>query len=187
MRTASQQKWNIELSLDANFSWPLIYQTLYETTDDIPLRWLQFRILHRILPANKHLQMYGIKDTDKCRTCPLQVETLTHIFWLCPKSHKLWCDLSRVYNIPNFEKPQVMLNYYQRSVGNMPKPSIRLLTLISKQYIWYCRARSVDPTLEGLRDSILAKVRVEKYVSKIKEKIAEFDRVWNPITNPLTQ
>ena len=183
----SQQKWKHELKLPANFSWSNIYQGLYETTDDIPLRWLQLRILHRILPTNKHLQIFGISQTDKCQHCLSVPESLIHIFWTCPVTQRFWRDLSQMCNSTDFTDVRVMLNSFTETAACMPRQSIQLLTLISKQHIWRCRARSVKPTIHRLIDALRAASKVDKYVSKIKGSSTKFEKLWNPIINILPQ
>ena len=90
-------KWRAELSIPNEFEWTKIFEQMYCLTDDIVLRWLQFRILHRILPTNKRLELFGIKATDKCHRCPIHIETLLHLFWSCPTVSSFWRELGVIF------------------------------------------------------------------------------------------
>lgn len=79
-RASSQIKWENELALTQNFRWHDVYSQLYLATNSIQLRWLQFRILHRILPTRKLLQMYGIIADNVCSFCKQHPETISHLF-----------------------------------------------------------------------------------------------------------
>ena len=56
----AQTKWENELE-DNQISWIPVYKALFSSTRDIKIKWLQFRILHRILPTNKWLNRIGKK------------------------------------------------------------------------------------------------------------------------------
>ena len=75
----AQTKWENELKV-SQLSWPSIYKTLHASTRDIKIKWLQFRILHRILPTNKWLNRIGKKDSNKCDSCSEPNEDIYHIF-----------------------------------------------------------------------------------------------------------
>ena len=53
-------KWVRDLGVPRNFCWETAFKNIYNTSDDISLRWLQFRIIHRIIPTNKLLKLFGI-------------------------------------------------------------------------------------------------------------------------------
>ena len=55
-------------------------------TKDRNLPWLQLRILHRILPVKRYLNILKIKGTDKCDFCKNDAETIEHLFVDCVKT-----------------------------------------------------------------------------------------------------
>ena len=64
--------------------WKKIYTLLYLTTKDTYLRWLQYRILHIILPTNSYLVKIQVCESNKCVFfCKNDKETIDHLFWHC--------------------------------------------------------------------------------------------------------
>ena len=182
----SQSKWSRELNLPADMQWTVVYERLYDTTDDITLRWLQFRLLHRILPTNKRLQIFGIVDSNECHHCPTIPESLLHVFWDCEAVQKFWREVKRVYKT-SLERSSVVLNVFQKGSPCMSIDSLQLLTLLAKQYIWRSRMHRTLPSVEGLAKTIFSTYRVEKYVSAITGKTSKCDTRWGPLLRPLAQ
>ena len=136
-------KWERELHIPRNLSWENVFVGIYATSDDISLRWLQLRIIHRIIPTSKRLKLFGILQSDRCQHFPSVEEDITHLFWSCPEAQKLWDTLGRVCNIRSqFNATQVLLNISE-GTATFPAQSIKLLVLITKQYIWQCHRRSM--------------------------------------------
>ena len=59
------------------------YSLNFQSTVESKLRSLQYKILQRILQTNKFLIIYKIND-NLCYFCNNEIETLEHLFWLCP-------------------------------------------------------------------------------------------------------
>ena len=175
-------KWVRDLGVPRNFCWETAFKNIYNTSDDISLRWLQFRIIHRIIPTNKLLKLFGIIQSDKCQRCPATEENLIHLFYSCPKVLELWQNLSQVCRVPQLDGVSVMLNVPEGS-NSLPKKSMRLLILITKHYIWQCRRRSLRPNLRGLAQVFLAKYKVEKYIYTINDD--SVPDIWEPVLNVL--
>ena len=90
-------KWSTELNLDENVNWNKIQYTVFRTTTDVKLRWLQYRISHRIIATNKLLYKINIKDNPFCTFCQLEEETIAHLFFECDHVQKLWSELKKLY------------------------------------------------------------------------------------------
>lgn len=56
--------------------WNFFYSMPFKVTRDSNLQWLQYRILHRILPINKYLETLKLKDNDLCDFCKNETETI---------------------------------------------------------------------------------------------------------------
>lgn len=51
-------------------------------TNDTSVQWLQYRVLHRILPVNYYLKQIKIIANDYCTFCKEEIETIQHVFFL---------------------------------------------------------------------------------------------------------
>ena len=90
------QKWNTELSLhlDINDSVKDFFKICFKTTTDTSIQWLQYRILHRILPTNYYLKKINVISYDVCTFCKENVETIQHVFMTCSEILPIWNNLS---------------------------------------------------------------------------------------------
>ena len=75
-------------------TWKQYYLIPFKCTLDSSLRWLQYRILHRILATNSFLFKINIIDSELCTFCGLERETLEHIFFECDLTRKFLSDIS---------------------------------------------------------------------------------------------
>ena len=54
-------------------------------TNSTQLLYFHFKIISRIFPTKKLLCVMKIKESRECTFCRGETETLTHLFWHCPK------------------------------------------------------------------------------------------------------
>ena len=173
-------KWKTDLFLSDTFNWSNVFEHVYALSDNITLRWLQFRLLHRILPTNKRLELYGITTSDKCHRCPRQIETLLHIFWSCPTVNRFWRELSSVFSA-EFNTNTVILNLWGGQETRVPKQSIEMVMMLAKLYIWRCRSRESHPSVQGLLETVRNQWSIDKYISIVRGTEAKFEALWGPM------
>ena len=183
----SQSKWARELNLSVDMQWTEVYDALYKTTDDVAIRWLQLRLIHRILPANKRLKIFGIVESNECHHCPAVPESLLHVFWECKVVQTFWRDMNRVYSTTLLDRVSVILNMLQQGSPSMSIESMQLLILIAKQYVWRCRSNKKWPSVEEMAKVLLRVYSVEKYISVVTDKKTKCDELWAPILRPLSR
>ena len=76
-----------------NISIKDVFKVCFKTITNSSVQWLQFRILHRILPVGYDFRKINIKSLDNCGVLK-NVETILHILTTCDKIHALWTELS---------------------------------------------------------------------------------------------
>ena len=87
----SEKKWESEFDEEiVDKRWKKINRLIFMSTKDSSLRWLHYRILHRIIATNSYLHKIGISDTNTCSFCNSSVETISHIFFQCNFSMMIW-------------------------------------------------------------------------------------------------
>ena len=89
-------KWNNELAdvlLDDLCVYD-VFNVYLRTTSDSSVNWLQYRILHRILPVKYYLKKINITSSDSCTFCNKNSETIQHVSVKCKKTLPLWNALS---------------------------------------------------------------------------------------------
>jgi len=77
-----QTHWNKQLNITPE-QWKKIYTLPYLITKDTYLLWLQYRILHNILPTNSYLVKIQVCESNNITFCKNNKETIDHLFWLC--------------------------------------------------------------------------------------------------------
>ena len=77
-----QTRWNKQLNITPE-QWKKIYTLPYLITKDTYLLWLQYRILHNILPTNSYLVKIQVCESNNITFCKNNKETIDHLFWLC--------------------------------------------------------------------------------------------------------
>ena len=167
-------KWKQELCLPDTFAWAEIYARMYASTTDFVLRWFQYRILHRILPTNSRLFIYGIKDTERCDRCPERKETLQHMFVQCPGVVQFWRQFRNKMRINNLANHAVILG--SSSILNCQ--ALYTLVLLGKYYIWRCRGKGLSPSISGYVKHTLEYLAVEKYIARTNNDIHQFNLKW---------
>ena len=63
--------------------WKMYFNYLCNLTNNIKLRWFQFRILHNILTTNRSISKYDPTQSDMCSFCNIQSESILHLLWEC--------------------------------------------------------------------------------------------------------
>ena len=71
-------KWKSDFS---DLEWDTVFAKIYSSTMDTNLRWLQYKIVSRILITKKHLFVMKIKDGNLCSFCNAYPETIQHLFF----------------------------------------------------------------------------------------------------------
>ena len=181
-RAPSQIKWESELTLPSPHPWRDTYAQLYVSTDNVLLRWLQYRILHRILPTRKMLHMYGIIGDDACSLCRRRPETISHLFFSCEKTVALWHCLALVFERHLNQGARIL----QRDVIlGTRQPSLNLGLLLFKAFIW--RQCKLDGSLSMQHFKIYVKTsaEIQWHVAIETGKQTKCVLVWRPLCNAL--
>ena len=60
-----------------------VYMMPFLVTQEVKLQMFQLKILHNILPTRRSLFRARLSDSDSCRACQTEVETLPHMLFKC--------------------------------------------------------------------------------------------------------
>ena len=76
-----------------DFNWKQIYLIPHKVTLDIRTRIFQYKLLNRIVYANKLLYKIKLLDTSLCTFCGEDEESLEHLFLHCRFSKNFWMQI----------------------------------------------------------------------------------------------
>ena len=133
---------------------------------------VQYKILHRILGAPKQLFKMKISDSDYCRICNSNVETLIHLFVSCGPVKKLWHDLilclcnSTSIQL-NLRTKDIILGYLLKTAYFLP---VNVIVLITKSYIFSCAISKSPLNLSHLKKKLKSLYNYEFLIHKEKYK-----------------
>ena len=124
----------------ADFEWNQIFQLPFKTKLETNLQWLQFQILHRIVPTNLYLFKLEFIDTPSCTYCNNDIETIYHLFLECFKVKELWLNIEEWllnrFNLPlTFDRNSILFGKYKKCGPYMSRV-YNLITLTIKYYIF---------------------------------------------------
>ena len=173
-----ERKWDAELGLAPD--WRQITKYLTESTKNIDLRWLQFRILHRILPTRKMLKLFGMVEDDQCVFCKRAVETASHLFVHCPKVEAFWDEVWRAFKRGNrsYNNMELSPRKILFGVDSNKHYGLNLLLLLAKSFIWKQSKKGSDVTVRLFLIHLQTFFNVQVGVHRLNDKTEEFSTLW---------
>lgn len=181
-------KWN--RSYD-NLNWKDIFNAAICTSIDVQLRWLQLRILHRIIATNKYLHLRKAVTTPLCTFCGRETETICHLFWECPSVVTFWLNLQKYlaqecFHCVNFHftKRLVIFGIDENIVTDKV---LNFIVLLAKQYIYKCKWKKAIPLARIFITVLKDRYTTEKYLSIMAFKLDTFLLEWLPYDNMIVR
>jgi hypothetical protein len=149
------------------------FKTLYNTTKEVKLINVQFKILHNIYPTMKHLHKWGIKDTSKCNACNID-ETTGHAIYDCPIAKEALVKLRTKINTDmghnlTLSKEDVLYGIDSISHPMIPRKdaaTINTILIILKRKLILQRETKIMITNDELTHMINSQARLEEYIRK---------------------
>ena len=96
-------KWSEKLK--SNISWNTVFIKV-KKIKDVKLKWLQMRIIHRIIATNIVLNKMGVTANTQCGFCNDKKDSIEHMFWECACIRHFWTSLETILK----EKCETALN-----------------------------------------------------------------------------
>jgi len=142
-------KWNRLPGIDFVVNdWYKVCAYNWKCTQEVKLRWFQFRLLNRILCTNPLLVKIGKSDDPKCTFCNEEDESIVHLFWDCNFTHKYWMD-------------------FQNWVNN----NLNINLLLEREIVLFGNYRYKDFVF----NNILLVLKFNIYKSRVKKEIPSFN------------
>ena len=183
-RPISEIKWDTKLNLGFDQVWWKKVNTLIpKVTKDVKLRWLQFRIVHRILSTNSYLFRIGILTSDVCSFCSETIETIEHIFWRCPFVYDFWNNLQNWVN-STIDIPQIHLTECDVIFGIAETSKVlNLVLLLAKKHIYRQKLKMLSPSLEAFKREFRYYKDICKYIYRKNNQEGVYIKYWGKYAN----
>ncbi|XP_013411821.1 uncharacterized protein LOC106174705 [Lingula anatina] len=175
-RMTNEKKWNAKSNFDVH--WKDVYKNCFETTKDTKLQWFQYRIIHRLLPIKSYLKTIGIENDDVCSLCGVAREDISHTFFQCAYSKKIWEELKAyIFNRTNknitFNEKCILFGY-----PTNPNSPINFVILCTKFYIYKSFKKKECMRLSSLINYIKDQFIIEKFNALKKLNLTNFEKKW---------
>ena len=178
------KKFNCEIS------WREVFQTVHMIRDT-QLKWLQIRIVHRIVATNVVLHAMGVKDTSNCTWCNNTRDSIEHFLWSCQYVQNFWSKLEKLLREINNNTLNIKMSrdYIIFGVDNSFKTDsvLDFITTFAKSYIYKCKMNNSVPNLRVFQTILTRRYKIEQYNAKIENRIQKFDIEWQAYILALTE
>jgi hypothetical protein len=150
LRPTSEAKWNQKLDFIIDEPmWDIIYTNYQKIVKDTTLQNFQFKITHRILACNYNLEIWNIRDNNRCDICN-EVDTAEHMLIQCNNTYSFWqkifnwwaTNMKVWFEVGTYEIIFGIPNENDESIINQ----LNYFTIIAKYYIY--KTKKADKTLE---------------------------------------
>ena len=157
------------------------FKDIYATTNIPKLRSFQFRLLHRAIITNIHLNRWGKIESDSCTFCKEAPETYVHLFVYCRYVKAIWIELETWMEVEisaesiTFGLDRVISN----KIMDNAKHVKNTICLMLKQYIYRKRCFKEIPTFNEFKRMIVNNRNVERYNALKNDNMTKHIKKWN--------
>lgn len=150
------------------------------TTKDRQLHWFQTRLLHCILPTQRHQYLCKISDSPICKFCK-QEQTLVHLYWHCATVGAFWGDIcvTKIHNLcPHCARFRLCEDLIVCGVSKniITDKVIDLILLLAKLFIHRCNLQNSFPTWDHFQHLLNLKYNVQKQAAALSGRYDTFQQ-----------
>ena len=167
--------------------WQRAFSKAFKTTTDSKLKWFQIRFLYRLIPTNRFLHLRKIKDHPYCTFGCNVDETISHLFYQCPKVLSFWEEILNWIknNCTNcdtlFFTEQLIVLGYKNNI--FTDKAIDLLIVMGKWHLYKCKLQGREPNVEVFKQQFKERYRIEKHIYAARSNIDVFNNLWTQYQN----
>ena len=179
VRLPCYDKWeNIISSTLPDSDWKAFSTIANKCTISTDLKWLQYRILHRLLPTNQFLFRIHYVDNPLCTFCKQTEETIYHIFWECNTVKRIWLDLKNWLNTVDV---QLSFSNIQVIFGVKGKNNYALnaIIILVKNIIYKCTKKGIIPNFNYIKRQIAQYYYISKCAYTNLGQETHFLKFWS--------
>ena len=178
---AHETKWEAQLGHIIQENWYTYYRVCFQSIKDNSFIWLQCRILHRILGTNSYLYKIKIANTNLCRLCGNENESILHLFVECPKVKELWKNIATWFEYKlsitvELDTATKILGYHIRDEHFWP---LNFVLIIAKHYVFYCARNNENLNIFRLQQIIKSKFEEQEALARLNCEDQLFSKKWS--------
>jgi len=148
------------------------------------IRSYNYKFMLRIVPTQRRLFLLGKATTEDCQICNT-TETISHLYWDCPCTKRLWERLKSTIE----EKMRIIFPLCKErcligtghGVSKTHLHEIQQLCNLTKYYIHLNKCNKTKSSPEGLDSFLKSKLRMEKHLYMEKGRVNLFQEKWGEL------
>ena len=166
----AQLKFNTKF-VDDVLEWKEIYSLPFRATLDTKSREFQYKLLNRCLVTNAFLFKVGLESTPTCSFCGDMEESLEHLITSCHYSKHFWAEGIKWFDkqgiaTAHLSDKDIMLGIVRCD----DELFVNHVILVAKQCLYYCRQKSLLPSIRVLDSKIKMIYELETIIAKSNNK-----------------
>lgn len=173
------EKWTKKLNEE--IPWNKIFVKIHKI-QDMKLKWLQIRIVHRIIATNVVLNAMGVTNTTNCMWCNDVKDSTEHFLWNCVHAQNFWTRLEKLFN----EKCRnvSVLRFTQKLIIFGMEKHIKtdtvfdFILMLAKSYVYRCKIENVFPNVSVFQTLLNSRYKIEYYNAKVQNRLQKFETEW---------
>jgi hypothetical protein len=168
-----------QLNLKHNTNYPTSeispFNICFKMTNNVRLRNVQFKMLHKIYPTLKTLTTWKIRNDPNCTKCQLP-ETLEHAIWSCTEAITTFNNYKTIhYELFN---EQLVLIKEDITFGKRNMHAINCIITLIKQKLILQREEKIALNINEIKNIIRAELKLEKFIATKHNKLEKFRKKW---------
>ena len=172
-------KWTEKLN--RQISWKKCLKKIHQIKD-IKLKWMQMRIVHRIIATNVVLKEMGIVESYNCGFCNEEKDSIEHMFWRCAQINEFWKSLEELIKRKCVIANNLSLNenvvLFGIDENFITDSTFDLIILIAKHYIFNSKINKCKPTVTVFIKILKTRYNLEKYIAATQLTLPKFNDSW---------
>ena len=181
----AQSRFN-EMLPDSELVWNKIYSLPFQVALDTKTRDFQYKILNRILFTNAKLSKLKLVESPLCSFCGKE----EHLFVFCQSSRAFWKEISSWLRECGIDTLPDLTDHVNIMFGLFDAKShfmlLNHIVLIAKQTIFFCRRKSIAPSLIIFLAHLKKIFKIEEYLAREKNKLNLHLEKWGKLLETLS-
>ena len=164
-----------------DLQWEQVYLLPRKATLVSKTREFQYKLLHRIIYANKSLFKMGLVPSPMCSFCKKLEESLEHLFIYCDTSKNFWFSVTEWLKEHSFGVNH--LSALEISFGLVSKENLLLnhIIILGKHVIYQSRSLNIKPTLTLLKTNIRSTSQIESFIAEKNKELEIHKKKWQKL------
>ena len=149
-------------------------------TQEVKLQMFQLKIIHNILPTRRSLFRAKLSDSDSCRACQTEIETLPHMLFRCNITsafwmafQQWWCE--RTLRAFELNECNVIYGWYN---DTQFKDVLNYVALVAKYLIFCCFQDNTPVTFDRFPPFLSNKIDTLRQIALKNKQLKEFNKKW---------